>query len=82
MDLKSYFQLFWVPAITSAALIALLRAHDEISGRALLFFASWFLLALVAQYVGTTSTVVWIAGLGLQTVLAVLLLLKYQLSQP
>jgi hypothetical protein len=81
MDLKTYFQLFWVPAVTSAALITLLRAHDQTSGRALVFLASWFVLALIAQYVGTASGAVWIAGLVLQTVLAVFLLLKHRLSQ-
>lgn len=81
MDLKTYFQLFWLPAVTSAALIALLRAHDEMSGRALVFLASWFLLSLVAQYVGTGSGAVWITGLVLQTALAVFLLLKQHLSQ-
>ena len=81
MDLKTYFQLFWVPAFASAALMALLWAQDGLSGRAPLFLASWFLLALVAQYLGTTTSAVWVAGLALQTALAVLLLLKHQLGQ-
>ena len=80
MALKTYFQLFWVPAIASAALMALLWAQDGLSGRAPLFLASWFLLALVAQYLGTTTSV-WVAGLALQTALAVFLLLKQQLGQ-
>ena len=29
MDFKTYFQLFWVPAIASAALMALLWAQDQ-----------------------------------------------------
>ena len=80
MDLRTYFQLFWVPAIASAALMALLWAQDGLSGRAPLFFSGWFLLALAAQYLGT-ATSVWVAGLALQTALAVFLLLKHHLGQ-
>ena len=79
MDLRTYFQLFWVPAIASAVLMALLRAQDELSGRAPLFLSGWFLLALAAQYLGTTTSV-WVAGLALQTALAVFLLLKHHLG--
>ena len=81
MDLKTYFQLFWVPAIASATLIALIWAQDGLSGRAPLFLASWFLLALAAQYFGTTTSVLWVAGLALQTALAIFLLLKHQFGQ-
>jgi hypothetical protein len=81
MDLRSYFQLFWVPAGASAALIALLWAQDGLSGRAPLFLASWFLLALATQYLGTTTSVLWVVGLVLQTALATFLLLKQQLGQ-
>ena len=81
MDLKTYFQLFWVPAIASGALMALLWAQDGLSGRAPLFLASWFLLALAAQYLGTTTGVLWVAGLALQTVLAIFLLVNHQLGQ-
>jgi len=80
MDLRTYFQLFWVPAIASAVLMALLWAQDELSGRAPLFLSGWFLLALAAQYLGTTTSV-WVAGLALQTALAVFLLLKHHLGQ-
>jgi hypothetical protein len=81
MDIKTYFQLFWVPAIASAALMALLWARDGLSGRAPLFLSGWFLLALAAQYLGTTTSSVWVAGLALQTALAVFLLLKHQLGR-
>jgi hypothetical protein len=81
MDLRTYFQLFWVPAIASAALMALLWAQGGLSGRAPLFLASWFVLALAAQYFGTTTSVVWVAGLASQTVLAIFLLLRHQLGQ-
>jgi hypothetical protein len=81
MDLKTYFQLFWVPAIASAALMALLWAQDALSGREPLFLAGWFLVALVAQYLGTTASVAWVAGLALQTTLAIFLLLKNQIGR-
>jgi len=45
-----------------------------------LFLSSWFLMALAAQYLGTTTSV-WVAGLALQTALAVFLLLKHQVGQ-
>ena len=81
MDLRTYFQLFWVPAVASAALMALLWAQDELSGRAPWLLASWFLLALAAQYLGTIASVVWVVGLASQTVLAAFLLLKQQAGQ-
>jgi len=80
MDLKTYFQLFWVPAVASAALMAVLWAQDELSERDQLFFAGWFLLALAAQYLGTTTGMLWIVGLTLQTALATFLLLKSKLG--
>ena len=80
MDFKTYFQLFWGPAIASAALLAVLWAQDGLSGRTPLLLASWFLLAFAAQYLGTT-TAMWAAGLALQTTLAIVLLLKIQLAQ-
>ena len=80
MDIRTYLQLFWAPAMASAALMAILWAQDGLSGRAPLFLSSWFLLALAAQYLGTTKSV-WVAGLALQTALAIFLLLKHQLGQ-
>ena len=80
MDLRTYFQLFWVPAIASAVLMALLWIQRGLSGQAALILTSWFVLALAAQYVGTTASGVWVAGLASQTALAVFLLLKHQLG--
>ena len=80
MDIRLYFQLFWVPAVASGLLMALLWVQDGLEGRALILLPIWFLLALAAQYFGTT-TGVWIVGLALQTVLAIFLLMKHQLSR-
>jgi len=81
MDLKLYFQMFWLPAIASAALMVLLWARDGLSGRASLILGSWFVFAAGAQYLGTSTSAVWAAGLVSQTALAIVLLLKYQLAQ-
>ena len=80
MDLRTYFQLFWVPAIASAVLMALLWIQCGLSGRTASFVTSWFVSALTAQYVGTTASVLWIVGLASQTALAIFLLLKHQLG--
>ena len=78
MDLRTYFQLFWIPAIASAMLMALLWAQK---GRAPLFLIGWFLFALVAQYLGTIAGAWWVACLALQAILAVFLLLEQHLGQ-
>jgi hypothetical protein len=79
MDLKTYFELFWIPAVASAALMALLWIRGRISAPPM-FLTTWFLLAFAAQYFRTTTSV-WVAGLALQTALAIVLLLKHQLGQ-
>ena len=81
MNLNTYFQLFWLPAIASAALMVILWVRDGLSAGAPSVLVSWFLLALAAQYLGTTPSIMWVAGLALQTALAVFLLLKYQWDQ-
>ena len=81
MDLGTYFQLFWAPAIASAVLMGFLWAQGLVSGRAMLILGCWFLLAFAAQYLGTRASAWWLAGLGLQTALAVFLLVKHQGGQ-
>jgi hypothetical protein len=81
MDLKTYFQLFWLPAVASAALMVFLWTQDGLFGRTPLFLAGWFLVALAAQYLATTTSAMWLAGLALQTALAIFLLLKHQLGK-
>jgi hypothetical protein len=81
MSLRDYFQLFWAPAIASAVLLALLWAQDRLSGRVSSFLVGWFLLALAAQYLAAATTGVWIIGVALQTALAIVLLLKQQISE-
>jgi hypothetical protein len=81
MDIRLYLQLFWVPAVASGLLMALLWAQDGLEGRAQFLLPGWFLLALAAQYFGTITGGVWIVGLAVQTALAVFLLLKHQLTR-
>jgi hypothetical protein len=80
MDIRLYLQLFWVPAVASGLLMALLWAQDGLEGRAQFLLPGWFLLAIAAQYFGTINGL-WIVGLALQTALAVFLLLKHQLTR-
>lgn len=81
MDLRLYFQLFWAPAIASAALLALQWMRDGSAERGPRFLASWFVLALIAQYMGTPTSVTWVVGLVAQTILAVTLLLKMRIDE-
>jgi hypothetical protein len=81
MDLRTYFQLFWVPAIGSATLMGFLWLQGVLTGRTTLILGCWFLLALAAQYLGTLASAWWIAGLTLQTGLAVFLLAKHRSGQ-
>jgi hypothetical protein len=81
LNIRTYLQLFWAPAVASAALMALLWAQDGLSGQKPLFLSAWFLLALAAQYYFEPSTAVWVAALACQTALAVFLLLKHRIGQ-
>jgi len=80
MDLALYFQLFWLPAVASICLLALLLVETDPTGRTTLLLAGWFLLAATLQYLATLATSVWIVGLTLQTTLAVFLALRRRLS--
>lgn len=81
MDLRTYFQLFWAPAVASGILLALLWARNELSARTQVILSAWFLLAFVAQYAGTLASAAWLVGFVLQTILAVGLLLKVRADQ-
>ena len=75
-----YFQLFWLPTGVSAVLLVLLWTQADLSERTALVAASWFLMALAAQYLAT-STSVWTIALTAQTGLAICLLMKQQLDR-
>lgn len=80
MDLRTYFQFFWVPAVTAAVLLCLAAVQGSLTTRSQLVFGGWFLSALAMQYFAPGASAGWVAGLTLQTVLAVALLLKQQLD--
>ena len=80
MDLRSYFQFFWIPAIASAGLLAVRWGQEGLSGRVPLLLA-WFLSALVAQYLAPLASAWWMAGFVLQAALAVFLLFKQHFDQ-
>jgi hypothetical protein len=77
MDVRSYFQFFWIPAIASAGLLTIRSAQEGLSGRVPLLLG-WFLSALVTQYLAPIASAWWIAGFVLQAALAVLLLSKHR----
>ena len=71
--------LAWLAAVTSAVLLLLLWYFGELrrySGAALL---GWFLIAGYCQFLGG-SPVVSAIGLFLQTILAIVLALRWKLS--
>ncbi len=74
-----YFKIFWLPALISPVLLVWLWSQHSITDRAALRRLVWFVLALVLQgWVNVTGA--WVAGLVLQTVLAVTLLMQWQLE--
>jgi hypothetical protein len=75
-----YFRLFWAPAVASVCLLATLWVQGALANRAGGFLGGWFLLAVALQASATTSPL-WIAGLVLQTALALFLILKKQVDR-
>lgn len=73
------FQLFWIPAAISGGLLLLLWAQDSLPKHAPTF-AAWWLLAVVLQF-SAAAPIVWVCGLLLQTLLSVVLLIKYRMER-
>ncbi|MBP1636857.1 MAG: hypothetical protein H6Q10_3431 [Acidobacteria bacterium] len=69
--------LGWAAVITSASLIAMLRANGDLEPRELALLMAWLLLAAYLQFFGS-SLAPSTAGLVLQTVLAVYLLIRWK----
>lgn len=74
-----YFRLFWAPAIASAVLLAMAWADGEWSTRTTATLIAWFFIAFALQFFATPSAL-WIAGLVLQTSLAVFLAIRRKLA--
>ena len=70
----------FLPAITSAALLAAFWSLGELDLRALLLLVAWFLIAAYAQFFAA-STLASLAGLLAQTALAVYLVFRWKLAE-
>jgi hypothetical protein len=71
---------FWLPAIVSATALVLLRYQDDLSPRATVVFGVWFLLALALEWLARWGSPAWVAGLRLQTFLAVGLVIRWRMT--
>ena len=69
----------WLAAITSASLLAALWWLGELRPRSVAVSLAWFLLAGYCQVFGG-SAIVAAAGLVLQTMLAIVLIVRWRLS--
>ena len=76
--LAIYFKLFWLPALISAGLFALMWLRSTPPRHAPLF-GGWFAVAMLLQYFAPVGGA-WVLGLLMQTALAIVLLLRYQLG--
>lgn len=74
-----YFQLFWLPAGVSAVLLLLLWVYEGLP-RPAPAFIGWFVVAVSLQFFAPIP-LAWVCGLLLQTALAVVLLIAYQLER-
>jgi hypothetical protein len=71
-----YLVVFWIPAVASGIFCFL--SWEEI--RRPLLCLVWFVVALLLQATGTTFSLMWIAGLLLQAVLAIYLWIQRRLT--
>jgi len=74
-----YFKLFWLPAAVSAVLLVWLWRNRYLTDRVIWTLLALFAIAIVLQGL-VTSTAAWVAGLILQTALALMLLLRMRLD--
>src|SRR5262247_254050 len=71
--------LTWGATVTSAVLLVVLWHTDELRGYVGAAHAGWFLAASYCQFLGTT-TLVTTLGLIFQTILAIVLILRWRLA--
>ena len=69
----------WIAPIVSAVLLTMLWTLGELRPQGLAVLCCWFLLAGLCQF-GAGSTLVAAAGLLLQTMLAIYLILRWRLA--
>jgi hypothetical protein len=70
----------WVAIVTSVVLLAVLFALGDLSPRALAILGAWCGAAAYGQFFGASASVS-AAGLALQTLLAIYLMLRWRLAQ-
>jgi hypothetical protein len=71
--------LTWLAAATSLTTLAMLAAAGDLRPRAGAIVVALFLIAAYCQF-ASTSAIVAAAGLGLQTVLAIALIVRWRLN--
>ena len=71
--------LAWVAVVTSTVLLALLWSLGDLGRGGAGVLLGWFLLAVYFQFLGA-SALLQAAGLVLQTVLAICLLIRWKAS--
>ena len=69
----------FAPMLVSAWFLVRLWREDELFGKTAIVFASWWVLATITQLFASGPGV-WIAGLLAQVALAIVLVLKQQMS--
>lgn len=69
--------LAWLAVITSAVALVGLASLGELRRRTLVVLTGWFLLAGYCQFFGGSIIVVTV-GLSLQTILAIVLVLRWR----
>jgi hypothetical protein len=72
--------LAWLAVITSGVLLVMFFWAGDLGRRASSVLVGWFIVAAYCQFLGGTTAVVT-AGLVLQTVLAVYLLIRWKALQ-
>ena len=71
--------LGWLALVTSVVLLIVLFWLGELSPRALVLLVAWWVIAAYGEFYGGTA-IVSAAGRGLQTVLAVHLIMRWRFS--
>ena len=69
----------WIAAATTLAMLAMLAAAGDLHGRSSVVLIVLFLIAAYAQFF-SGSPIVGAAGLALQTLLAISLIVRWRLS--